>query len=48
MSMLELIVKLNSGADRNLITNIDLYLNRLYPICRSITGNGNRQTLRIL
>ena len=24
------------------------YLNRLFPICRSITGQGNRQTLNIL
>ena len=27
---------------------IDNYLKRLFPICRSITGNGNRETLRIL
>ncbi len=27
---------------------IDIYLNRLYPLCRSITGEPNRQTLRIL
>src|SRR3972149_2160619 len=27
---------------------IDAYLKRLFPICRSITGNGNRETLRIL
>lgn len=29
-------------------TEIDAYLRRLFPICRSITGNGNRETLRIL
>ena len=29
-------------------TQIDSYLKRLFPICRSITGNGNRQTLQIL
>jgi aminopeptidase-like protein len=27
---------------------IDSYLKRLFPITRSITGNGNRETLRIL
>lgn len=27
---------------------IDSYLKRLFPICRSITGQGNRETLRIL
>nr|WP_208019631.1 DUF4910 domain-containing protein [Candidatus Chlorobium masyuteum] len=27
---------------------IDGFLRRLFPICRSITGNGNRETLRIL
>ncbi|MHB8108776.1 MAG: DUF4910 domain-containing protein [Syntrophorhabdaceae bacterium] len=27
---------------------IDGYLKRLFPVCRSITGNGNRETLRIL
>ena len=27
---------------------IDAYLKRLFPICRSITGNGNRETLSIL
>ena len=29
-------------------TEIDTYLKRLFPINRSITGNGNRETLRIL
>ena len=28
--------------------NIDEYLKRLFPISRSITGNGNRETLRVL
>jgi len=27
---------------------IDAYLKRLFPICRSITGPGNRETLKIL
>ena len=27
---------------------IDRYLHRLFPICRSITGEGNRESLRIL
>jgi aminopeptidase-like protein len=30
------------------IKNIDNYLKRLFPITRSITGNGNRKTLKIL
>jgi aminopeptidase-like protein len=32
----------------NLEKEIDLYLKRLFPITRSITGNGNRETLKIL
>ena len=32
----------------DLASEIDAYLKRLFPICRSITGNGNRETLRIL
>lgn len=31
-----------------LAREVDAYLHRLFPICRSITGNGNRETLRIL
>lgn len=27
---------------------IDRYIKRLFPICRSITGNGNRESLKIL
>lgn len=30
------------------IKEIDSYLKRLFPITRSITGNGNRETLKIL
>lgn len=30
------------------IEEIDFYLKRLFPITRSITGNGNRETLKIL
>jgi aminopeptidase-like protein len=29
-------------------SEIDSYLQRLFPLCRSITGEGNRETLRIL
>lgn len=32
----------------DLLAEIKAYLKRLFPICRSITGNGNRETLRIL
>lgn len=39
---------MNHQKDETLIQEIDLYLRRLFPICRSITGNGNRETLRIL
>lgn len=31
-----------------LTSEIDTYLKRLFPICRSITGEGNRETLRVL
>jgi aminopeptidase-like protein len=31
-----------------IISEIDSYLNRLFPICRSLTGNGNRETLETL
>jgi len=34
--------------DVSLTHEIDNYLKRLFPICRSITGEGNRETLRIL
>ena len=32
----------------NLVTEIDEYLRRLFPLNRSLTGEGNRETLRIL
>lgn len=32
----------------DLHAEIDAYLRRLFPICRSITGNGNRETLGVL
>jgi aminopeptidase-like protein len=32
----------------DLTAEIDAYLKRLFPITRSITGNGNRETLKIL
>ena len=32
----------------NLTKELDSYLRQLFPICRSITGLGNRETLRIL
>lgn len=31
-----------------MITQIDSYLRRLFPLCRSITGDQNRETLRVL
>lgn len=31
-----------------LISEFDEYLKRLFPICRSITGDGNRRTLQII
>ncbi len=31
-----------------MINQIDSFLRRLFPIARSITGNGNRRTLRII
>lgn len=33
---------------RDYTKEIDQYLKRLFPICRSITGEGNRETLKIL
>ncbi len=33
---------------QGLVDEIDYYPKRLFPICRSITGEGNRETLRIL
>jgi aminopeptidase-like protein len=36
----------NSEDDR--IGEMEALIRELYPICRSITGNGVRQTLRIL
>jgi aminopeptidase-like protein/spore coat polysaccharide biosynthesis protein SpsF (cytidylyltransferase family) len=39
-----------ANVDFNLeaIAELDSYLKRLFPLCRSITGNPNRETLRIL
>ena len=31
-----------------LAAELDSYLRRLFPVCRSISGNGNRETLRAL
>ncbi|MBX7148105.1 DUF4910 domain-containing protein [bacterium] len=33
---------------QTLSVEIDRYLKKLFPICRSLTGSGNRETLRIL
>ena len=30
------------------LDNIDNYLHKLFPICRSLTGMGNRETLQVL
>lgn len=35
-------------SDELLTSEIDSYLQRLFPLCRSITGNPNRKTLKIL
>jgi len=39
-----------AGADfpAAVCAELDAYLQRLFPLCRSITGNPNRETLRIL
>ena len=37
-----------SSVNSELISEIDHYLHRLFPVTRSITGPGNRETLRIL
>jgi aminopeptidase-like protein len=37
-----------SKLNNQLIHEIDSYLNRLFPLNRSITGSGNRETLKIL
>lgn len=38
----------NKAVTDQIIKEIDGCLRRLFPICRSITGNGNRETLRAL
>ncbi|MBU6176792.1 MAG: DUF4910 domain-containing protein [Bacteroidetes bacterium] len=37
-----------TNEDLDLVEEIDAYLKRLFPLCRSITGEPNRETLRIL
>ena len=37
-----------SKLNNQLIHEIDSYLNRLFPLNRSITGSGNREKLKIL
>jgi aminopeptidase-like protein len=37
-----------NNEDLDLVEEIDAYLKRLFPLCRSITGEPNRETLRIL
>lgn len=39
-----------AGADfpKDASDELDAYLQRLFPLCRSITGNPNRETLRVL
>jgi aminopeptidase-like protein/spore coat polysaccharide biosynthesis protein SpsF (cytidylyltransferase family) len=38
----------SAGFSGEMSEEIDTYLNRLFPLCRSITGEPNRQTLRVL
>lgn len=38
----------NARVNNNISEEMNSFLKRLFPICRSITGNGNRETLRIL
>ena len=40
--------KIMTHQAHGLVNEIDHYLKRLFPIPRSITGNGNRETLKIL
>ena len=35
-------------SDSMLINELDAYLRKLFPLTRSLTGDGNRQTLKIL
>ena len=38
----------NDRSSKKISKEMDDFLQRLFPICRSITGNGNRETLKIL
>lgn len=39
---------MNLSETKDLTGELETYLCRLFPICRSLTGEGNRKTLRIL
>ena len=39
---------MNAEQEYGLAAEIDGYLQRLFPICRSLTGAGNRETLRAI
>ena len=41
-------VTISNDASHNIVNEMMELMNELYPICRSITGNGVRETLKII